>query len=58
MDPTISSDERKLFTNLDIMGLRDIGWEISVAPVPEPSFYVTLAGVGLVGFGAVRRRFS
>jgi hypothetical protein len=56
MDPTTTSNERKLFTNLDIMGLRDVGWEINVSAVPEPSFYATVFGLALLGFGLVRRR--
>ena len=58
LDPSLTVGSRKLFTNLDAMGLSDIGWDVSVTPVPEPSFYVTLAGFGLLCFGAVRRRLS
>lgn len=31
---------------------------ITVSPIPEPSFYATVAGLGLVGFAAVRRRLG
>ena len=58
MDPSLTVGSRKLFTNLDAMGLSDIGWDVNVAPVPEPSFYVTLVGLGLAGFGVMRRKLS
>ena len=58
MDPTLTNGTRKLFTNLDVMGLNDIGWNTNVSPVPEPSFYATLVGFGLAGFAFLRRRFQ
>lgn len=58
MDPDIGVDTRKLLTNIDAMVINDIGWDVNVAPVPEPSFYVTLAGLGLLCFGVARRRLA
>ena len=31
--------------------------DVSFAPVPEPGVYALLSGVGLTGFGLLRRRF-
>lgn len=56
LDPSLDTDTRKLFTNLDAMGLRDIGWEINIAPVPEPFGFALIAGLGLLGLGVCRQR--
>ncbi|MGR8929016.1 MAG: matrixin family metalloprotease [Gammaproteobacteria bacterium] len=48
MDPTIAAGTRKHFTSLDIAGLRDIGWQMSAAPVPVPAA-IWLFGSALVG---------
>ncbi|MFT4547545.1 MAG: hypothetical protein ACI9MB_001492 [Verrucomicrobiales bacterium] len=52
MDPSITPGDVKLFTDLDVAALDDIGWEIR-APVPEPSQALLLA-TGLAMF--LRRR--
>jgi hypothetical protein len=63
MSPSISSGERKYFTELDWAALRDVGWQVTsldafpVAAVPEPANYaMLLAGLGLFGV-MVRRRY-
>jgi matrixin len=53
MDPNIVLGTRKLFTDLDVAGLYDLGWE----PVPEPSSIILLSSAAIVFCaGAVRRR--
>lgn len=55
LDPNIFSGTRKVLTDLDWNGLRDVGWQ--VAAVPEPETWATLlAGLGLVGAVTRRRR--
>jgi hypothetical protein len=49
MDPSLTTGTRKLFTTLDVAGLRDVGWTV----VPEPSSAMLFAGFALV---AVSRR--
>jgi hypothetical protein len=57
MDPTLSKNTRKNLTDLDWAGLSAIGWQVTAAPVPEPETWaMLLAGLGLVGFAAKRRR--
>lgn len=53
MDPNLTVGTRKLFTDLDVAALDDIGWDIA-APVPEPSS-AFLAAVAL-GAGLCLRR--
>jgi len=53
MDPSITSGTRKLFTDLDVAALTDVGWEVSTVPVPAA---VWLFGSGLLGLVAVARR--
>lgn len=53
MDPTILTGTRKVFTDLDVAALQDIGWEVSAVPVPAA---VWLFGSGLLGLVAVARR--
>ena len=50
MDPNITTGTRKLFTNLDMAGLDDLGWKVN----PEPSTFV-LAGIGILGAAAAER---
>jgi len=54
-NPSISSGERRYLTELDLAGLRDIGWDVSVIPEPE-TLYMLLAGLGIVGLVARRHR--
>ncbi len=56
MDPSTVRGTRELPTALDYAGLRDIGWEVPVSPVPLPAPVLLLAG-GLAGLaiGAPRR---
>jgi hypothetical protein len=53
MDPSILFGTRKVFTDLDVAGLKDVGWEVSAVPVPAA---VWLFGSGLLGLVAVARR--
>jgi len=55
MDPTLAPGTRKLFTDLDVAALDDIGWD--AAQVPEPSSIVMIFSAAIVFcVGAVRRR--
>ncbi len=53
MDPEISYGVRKLFTDLDLAALDDIGWDIAT-PVPLPPALL-LFGSGLVGIFGMRK---
>lgn len=53
MDPVITQGTRKHFTELDLAGLKDVGWEVAVVPVPSS---VLLLGSGLVGLIGFRRK--
>ena len=44
MDPTITSGDRKRFTDLDLAALSDIGWDV-VIPEPATIFVMTAAGL-------------
>lgn len=57
MDPFIRVGSRKVFTELDLAGLRDIGWDVSVTAVPVPAA-AWLFGTALLGFGCTRRKNS
>lgn len=52
MDPTIYNKSRKLFTDLDIAALKDIGWEVTAVPLP-PALW--LFATGLLALGRFRR---
>lgn len=53
MDPGITPNLRKYFTELDYAAMNDIGWQVS--PIPEMEIWaMMLAGLGLLGWsGAV-----
>lgn len=53
LDPIITNGTRKEFTDLDLAGLADLGWE--VAPIPVPAA-VWLFGTGLLGLFARGRK--
>ncbi|WP_020484831.1 PEP-CTERM sorting domain-containing protein [Methylomonas sp. MK1] len=55
MDPTIHVGTRKVFTQLDLAALKDVGWQVSVTAVPVPSS-VWLFGSALLGFIASKRK--
>jgi len=57
-DPFIPYGQRQYLTDLDLAGLKDIGWTIStVSAVPEPEMlYMLLSGLGIVGALARRQR--
>ena len=53
MDPSIQTGTRKLFTDLDLAALDDIGWDIenppSVIPLPA-GLWMLVSGIALLGF--------
>lgn len=53
MSPSITTGTRKVFTELDFAGLKDMGWQVT--PVPEPTSVLGLAVAGLAAW-RVRRR--
>ncbi|AMK77742.1 MULTISPECIES: matrixin family metalloprotease [Methylomonas] len=55
MDPTIHVGTRKVFTQLDLAALKDVGWQVSVTAVPVPSA-VWLFGSALLGFIVSKRK--
>lgn len=55
MDPSILQGTRKVFTDLDLAGLADVGWEVTAVPVPAA---VWLFGSGLLGLVVTARRRS
>jgi hypothetical protein len=52
--PYIWEGERKYLTDLDLAGLADIGWNVTVIPEPA-TLYMLLSGLGIVGLVARRR---
>ena len=49
MGPSIAPGQRKYFTDLDFAALKDIGWQVSPAPVPLPGALVLLfSGLSLM----------
>ncbi len=55
MDPNLTNGTQKLFTDLDMAALDDIGWDIAASPVPLPAA-VWLFGSGLLGIIGLRKR--
>ena len=53
MTPSITTGTRKVFTDLDVAGLQDVGWEVSPVPVPAA---VWLFGSGMLALVGVARR--
>ncbi len=53
MDPSITTGTRKYFTDLDVAGLKDVGWEVSAVPVPAAVYFF---GSALLGLGALRKK--
>ena len=47
MDPTLTFGTRKLFTDLDLAALDDIGWELTAIPLPA-GFWMLLSGAALL----------
>ncbi len=54
MDPTLLAGTRKVFTDLDLAGLKDVGWQVQTSPVPLPPA-VWLFGSGLAALMGFRR---
>lgn len=54
MDPNIKVGTRKRFTNLDLAGLADVGWELTAIPLAPAGWFMLAGLAGLAGFG--RRR--
>jgi len=52
MDPTISYGARKVFTDLDMAALDDVGWDIAAVPLPPA---LLLFGSGLLGIFRLKR---
>ncbi|WP_051906688.1 matrixin family metalloprotease [Methylomarinum vadi] len=50
MTPSIIRGSRKYFTDLDLAGLQDVGWQISAVPVPASAFSFLTAVFCLAGF--------
>ena len=53
MSPSILVGSRKVFTDLDVAALTDVGWEVAVVPVPAA---VWLFGSGLIGLVVAARK--
>lgn len=53
MDPSLIKGSRKLFTDLDMAGLTDIGWEVTPVPVPPA---IWLFGSSVMGLLIIARR--
>ena len=53
-DPSLTTGTRKRFTDLDVAGLADVGWEVTVVPLPPAIWVFGCASVAMVGM--TRRR--
>ncbi len=53
MSPSIATEVRKNFTDLDFAGLQDIGWQMSA--VPEPKEIAVGVSLILASFAITRR---
>ncbi len=53
LDPSVTTGTRKHFTDLDLAGLQDVGWEVSAIPVPAAVYFF---GSALLGLGAFRKK--
>ena len=49
MDPSILEGTRKVFTDLDLAGLTDVGWEVTPIPVPA-AVWLFGSALGLLGW--------
>ncbi len=54
MDPSLTIGQRKYITDLDVVGLEDIGWQVSA--VPEPATFGLITGFILLITGIYLRR--
>jgi len=57
MDTLFSDEIREYLTELDVAGLKDIGWQIKAKPVPEPST-IAMIIVGVAGIKLLKNRFK
>ena len=55
MTSSLTNGTRKYFTELDFAAMQDIGWQVTAVPEAD-TWAMLLAGLGLVGFAARRRR--
>jgi len=55
MDPSIQLGARKMFTDLDLAGLTDVGWEVTGVPVPAA---IWSFGSGLIGLVVIASKRS
>lgn len=55
MDPSIVNGTRKVFTDLDLAALQDVGWEVNVSAIPLPPALYLFIG-GLIGLFSLRKK--
>jgi hypothetical protein len=51
MDPDLTVGTRKVFTDLDVAALTDVGWEITVVPIPAAIWLFSAGFISLLGVG-------